>query len=400
MFNSNLDMKRQLRAAEAVALFATAAALVLTRWLVVAGVASEGNPIPAQAFATLGWYPTAGIALGTYAAIFALYRRYLDNYPHSILAGGLAIGGVSVLDAAWNMAALARVNIGTALPTEFAAVVAIAATVMIGRPNLSAQYLRRPSADQVQVIIFVFVLVSSLAVTPFASGAGVAKAETASSASSADLTAASTNTTDTKYLALTNYDRIAVVYANNGTEVWRNTSLDSRDVAPSPDGTSLYSGDEVAGSSSGRVTSHEMVSGAFEWAVDTPTDTWEVAASPASGNVFALLENGNVIKINADNQSVVWNRNHETDLSGGLVVSDDGSTVFMTSRSGFIRAIDAESGDQIWQHDAGTALYGISLSPDGETVYSATGSNGVRAFSANDGGRVWDTSIGSSSKAA
>jgi len=135
--------KHLLRALELTTLFATAVALIVTKWFIDAGVATEGNPIAASLLATIGWYPTGIASLLTLSAVFALYRALVGEFPRITFAGALVVTGLSVLDAARNLSLIRLVDLPSP-PLHFAIGLFVVAAIVSVRFDPRRVWTRSP----------------------------------------------------------------------------------------------------------------------------------------------------------------------------------------------------------------------------------------------------------------
>jgi len=187
MIHNTLDRSTRMRIAEALAHAGTLTALVLTYLL--AAYTREINPVAATLLETLGYVPTAGLALGAVSALFVGYRRLAGSYPRTAEAGAWAIVAVGVLDVgvnAWRLsvvgfpetwsfgvvAGILACGLAGALVVRgleyWRAVVAVGA----GGLTLARLYCPRPSRRDVRTGVLVLVLLAlvltpALGVVPF-----------------------------------------------------------------------------------------------------------------------------------------------------------------------------------------------------------------------------------------
>jgi len=392
MFNSTFDTKRQLRALEAIALFATVVALVVTRWSIEAGVATEGNPVTAHALATLGWYPTAGIALGTVSGMFALYRRVVDDYPRLILGGAAAITAVSVLDVGWNALAVARVEVGTALPVEFAAVVALGTVVLVARPPVRVEPGPRPTTKQARAVGVALVLVISLVAMPFASG-GVASADTSepSVARGLDVAAGMSLQTSgddngTVYVGSSD-NNLYALDAGTGDREWEYAAGgDILDSSPTVANGTVY-----VGSHNNSLHAIDAVTGNQEWSYATG-DLIDSSPTIANGTVYVGSNDNSLYAIDAVTGDKEWSY-----ATGDLIDSSPtiaNGTVYVGSWDNNLYAIDAATGDEEWSYTTGNAIYDTSPTVSNGTVYVGSADDNLYAIDAGTGNKEWEHATG------
>ena len=117
-FINPLEQRHQLLEwCRATTLTSTAGAFIVTLFLFTTGLGAERNPFIKDYIYLAFDGSTTGIALRfsliavasllALAAIFALYRRYIDEYPRLVLGGAAAITLVAVVDVLVNLTVLA-----------------------------------------------------------------------------------------------------------------------------------------------------------------------------------------------------------------------------------------------------------------------------------------------------
>lgn len=233
------------------------------------------------------------------------------------------------------------------------------------------------------------------------------------------------------------YDYATVAYdASTGDQLWAatfNGPGDFTDVslamAVSPSGSMVF----VTGYTSSRdlrrdyaTVAYDAVTGSQLWVkLYLPGDQAEaVAVSPDSSMVFVTGQTSGVgrdiatVAYDAVTGETLWVRrfdgpNHGDDFAHGLVVSPDGSRVFVTgspSSPEYVTiAYEASSGARLWValYTAGSQRHGnpnaIDVSPDGSRVFVTGRSAGpglsynripTVAFDAFTGARLWATGFG------
>jgi hypothetical protein len=373
MFTTDSDPERQLRVLEAIALLSSAAALVVTKAALDAGVATEANTVTATLFGTIGWYPTAAVAIGTLGGIFALYRRIIDDYPQTILSGATAIAAVSVGDIAWNLGLVAQHGGASGeVPVEFAAVVAIATAAVVVRPAVDVARVELPTAGQVRAIAFAFVLVTSLVAMPFA-GSGVASADTS------EPSAMNLATADTV----------------NETEEWNDSIPDSSNGVFAPNFTSdVFVVDNYDGSSDYIRRYHANGSLKYEQTPGVNRD-YDVG----NGMIFTIDGNDNLVAYDAADpvgSTTHWS-NSITDITyfDFIEYSESHNIVYYGVGNGDgVTAVDADTGNELWTKPypnsdpaiAGPDSAGINQETGNLFVITDTGPEYVAKYS--DSGRT------------
>jgi outer membrane protein assembly factor BamB len=118
-------------------------------------------------------------------------------------------------------------------------------------------------------------------------------------------------------------------------------------------------------------------------------------ASPvvADGKVFTLDAN-NTIAARRDNDGrLLWSltlkqkgEKREAGIGGGIAYSDN--VIYATSGFGFVTAIDADSGKEIWRNATATPMRGAPTIADGR-VFAVSYDNQLFALTATNGDVIW-----------
>ena len=113
----------------------------------------------------------------------------------------------------------------------------------------------------------------------------------------------------------------------------------------------------------------------------------------ADGRVFVVDVKGSVSAVALDTGRNLWTAEIKSEerskvgFGGGVAYMD--STVFATSGYGFIVALDASTGREIWRYDAGVPFRGAPTAIGGK-VYAITHDNLMMAIDAASGTLIWD----------
>ncbi|MGH3157497.1 MAG: PQQ-binding-like beta-propeller repeat protein [Streptosporangiaceae bacterium] len=191
---------------------------------------------------------------------------------------------------------------------------------------------------------------------------------------------------------------------SSGARLWANNykalkGASGAAVAVSPSGATVFAaGGEMkpSGRYDGLVVAYSATTGAILWksvySLTSGAEMDAIAVSPDGSTVFATGPGG-TIAYAAGTGAVLW-----TDASLGgaqVVVSADGSTVFVTSNSGATVAYSAATGALVWQSTTTGFEIGLSLtvSPDGSVVYAVGIADGgdceAVAYNAATGATLW-----------
>lgn len=122
------------------------------------------------------------------------------------------------------------------------------------------------------------------------------------------------------------------------------------------------------------------------------------------GGFVYLVADDQVVALNALSGELVWAQRLDGHASFSPLL--DGPVVFVGSLTGVLYALDASTGDILWQHKASSESYSISAeggqvldqtfsepAVSNGIVYLVTDSGTVRALDSTNGGMVWEHQI-------
>jgi len=126
-------------------------------------------------------------------------------------------------------------------------------------------------------------------------------------------------------------------------------------------------------------------SGKYEKLVSAPI-VW-------NGVLYVIDTKAKVTAFNANTGKRIWEnslkpKSERSKVGYGGGVAYWGGKVFATTGFGFISALDAATGAELWQADLGVPLRGAPTVSGGQ-VYAVTQDNQMFALSAEDGSRLW-----------
>jgi outer membrane protein assembly factor BamB len=122
----------------------------------------------------------------------------------------------------------------------------------------------------------------------------------------------------------------------------------------------------------------------------------QIAAPPvvAEGRLFFIDANQRVIAVNAADGNRVWSETlrpsdsrDRTARGGGVAAA--GGRLFVTTGFGFIAALDARTGDEVWRTNGGAPFHSAPVVSGGR-VYATTNDSELMAFDANTGEVIWN----------
>jgi outer membrane protein assembly factor BamB len=122
----------------------------------------------------------------------------------------------------------------------------------------------------------------------------------------------------------------------------------------------------------------------------------QIAAPPvvAEGRLYFIDANQRVIAVNAADGNRVWSETlrpsdsrDRTARGGGVAAA--GGRLFVTTGFGFIAALDARTGDEVWRTNGGAPFHSAPVVSGGR-VYATTNDSELMAFDANTGEVIWN----------
>lgn len=121
-----------------------------------------------------------------------------------------------------------------------------------------------------------------------------------------------------------------------------------------------------------------------------------LTASPvvADGMIFALDSEANVSAHAANDGDRVWSvdltpEDEDSDEGFGGGVAYDNGRVFVSTGFGFVAALDAKTGKEVWRHKA-TVPFRAAPVVNGGRIFVATQENQLLALAEDDGRVLWD----------
>lgn len=115
----------------------------------------------------------------------------------------------------------------------------------------------------------------------------------------------------------------------------------------------------------------------------------------SNGRVYTMDTQSVVRAFDLRNGGAVWSAavgqekgNSASLYGGGVAASDDGTRIYATNGLGYVVALDANSGTQIWQVKPAGPMRGAPT-VDGDRVYVTTQDNQLFALKAADGATEW-----------
>lgn len=112
-------------------------------------------------------------------------------------------------------------------------------------------------------------------------------------------------------------------------------------------------------------------------------------------HVYSACHDNNIRAHNVEDGSVAWSSNIGMALS--VAVSPDGSTVYAGNGSGYLYALDAVDGSQLWSVSFGgefTIIYDIHAGAGGKFIYTADQDGVARCFDLETQQQVWANNLG------
>jgi outer membrane protein assembly factor BamB len=184
---------------------------------------------------------------------------------------------------------------------------------------------------------------------------------------------------------------------SDGEELW-NFAADGA-FASTP---TLQDGVLYIGTFANRVYAIDADDGTEIWRfpAEKPGDSWFWGSPAVDGDaVYAVDVKGTVYKLDAETGEEIWqsklepkkNNDKDAPVRGGPALTEDGSTLLISSQDGTLYALDAEDGSEMWAEEAEGKGY-VTPVVDGDVVYQALiqGSYRIRAMEiTDDGDELW-----------
>jgi outer membrane protein assembly factor BamB len=201
---------------------------------------------------------------------------------------------------------------------------------------------------------------------------------------------------DTVYIGSMDHHLYAL-HLSDGEELW-NFAADGA-FASTP---TLQDGVLYIGTFANRVYAIDADDGTEIWRfpAEKPGDSWFWGSPAVDGDaVYAVDVKGTVYKLDAETGEEIWqsklepkkNNDKDAPVRGGPALTEDGSTLLISSQDGTLYALDAEDGSEMWAEEAEGKGY-VTPVVDGDVVYQALiqGSYRIRAMEiTDDGDELW-----------
>ncbi len=398
---------RLLSLAEPTVLFATVVAFALTLGGLEAGYAAEANPVVAELFATIGYAGAGLLAVAAMIGAFRVLTFWKRTAPRTVSLGAVVLAAVSLADAGRNLLfVLARDADGPIVPPAVGGAVALvalfAAVWVLRRPlgQLAAAIgttVPSPSRRRVQVVLFAFVMVSSVAVVPFAGGLGGGTAE--ASAGSGGVSTANIDTSYSLATTTASTEENATVYvgsrdnslyaidASTGDKKWSFATGDSVMTSPTVANSTVY-----FGSNDNNVYAVDASTGDEKWNYTTAASVaGDTAPTIVDGVVYIGSEDGDLYALDASTGDLKWRYTTGGDVQSAPTVSN--GTVYVGSDDNNVYAINASTGNESWSYTTGN-LVDSSPTVSNGTVYVGSADNSLYALDASTGQKEWNQSTG------
>lgn len=146
------------------------------------------------------------------------------------------------------------------------------------------------------------------------------------------------------------------------------------------------------------------------WISATPSEVWQadigtgsekyerLVATPvvANGVVYVIDARAEVSAFGAERGNLLWRtslkkskKEEKSKVGFGGGVAYEAGTLYVTTGYGFIVALDATGGQELWRQDLGLPIRGAPTVSGGR-VFTSTFDNQLFALSASDGEIIWD----------
>ena len=189
--------------------------------------------------------------------------------------------------------------------------------------------------------------------------------------------------------------QVYAVDAKTGKERWR-TRTEGR-VRSTP---AVSEGRVYVGSMDGRIYCFDLASGRVVWSFETEGvklnsaefgfDRRTIQASPAvsGGTVFIGSRDGSLYALDTQSGKLRWRVSHKTSWIITSPAVADGKVYIGSSDSAFVQALDANTGEEIWQQKIGTVIWS-SLAVSGNALYFGDRAGRFLAIDRSNGHPLW-----------
>jgi outer membrane protein assembly factor BamB len=189
---------------------------------------------------------------------------------------------------------------------------------------------------------------------------------------------------DIVYIGTMDHNLYAV-HLSSGEEIWRFSAQGAFGSIPALQDDTLY-----IGAFDNRVYAVDATHGTELWRFpqDGAGDGWFWGSPAVDGDsVYAVDVKGNIFALEAESGEEVWHSALEMPVRAGPALSEDGSTLFVTSQDGALYALDTADGTRKWVAQGEGDGYMTPI-VDGDRVYEARiqGAYRVRALELLEGG--------------
>jgi outer membrane protein assembly factor BamB len=202
---------------------------------------------------------------------------------------------------------------------------------------------------------------------------------------------------DTVYIGSMDHHLYAL-RLSNGEELWKFAAPGGGAFAGTP---ALQDGTLYIGTFANRVYAIDADDGTEVWRfpAEKPGENW-FWGSPVvdSGAVYTVDVKGNVYKLDAGTGEEIWhsklepkNNDKDAPVRGGPALTEDGSTLLISSVNGTLYALDVDDGSEMWSEEGEGKGY-VAPVVDGGIVYQALiqGPYRIRALEiADNGDELW-----------
>ena len=186
---------------------------------------------------------------------------------------------------------------------------------------------------------------------------------------------------------------------SDGEELWKFAAPGDGAFASTP---ALQDGILYIGTFANRVYAIDADNGTEIWRfpAEKPGDSWFWGSPAVDGDaVYAVDVKGTVYKLDAGTGEEFWHsklapkksNDKDAPVRGGPALTEDGSTLLISSENGTLYALDVDDGSEMWAEEGEGKGY-VTPVVDGDIVYQALiqGSYRIRALEiTDDGDELW-----------